>query len=138
MNRCIAFLFVFLGLSVGLASAQVPPDSRIGKIAGTKTVKVAYRADAAPFSFLSPQQEPVGYTIDLCKLIVGSLEKQLGIEGLKIQWVPVTAQSRFETVANGSADMECGSSTITLGRMKEVDFSSVIFVETTGIVAKTA
>jgi len=138
MYRAIAFLLVFLGLSVGLASAQVLPDGRIGKIASTKTVKVAYRADAAPFSFLSPQQEPVGYTIDLCKLIVRSLEKQLGIEGLKAQWVPVTTQSRFEAVANGNADMECGSSTITLGRMKQVDFSNAIFVETTGVVAKTA
>jgi len=82
--------------------------------------------------------EPTGYTIDICKAVVTSLEKRLNIAGLKVQWVPVTAQSRFEAVASGKADLECGSSTITLSRMKQVDFSSIVFVESTGLAVKTA
>ena len=50
--------------------------------------------------------------------------------------MPVTTQTRFETVASGKADMECGSSTVTLGRMKEVDFSNFVFVESTGLAVK--
>jgi len=50
----------------------------------------------------------------------------------------VTVQTRFSAVASGKADMECGSSTVTLGRMKEVDFSSFIFVESTGLVVTKA
>jgi ABC-type amino acid transport substrate-binding protein len=83
--------------------------------------------------------QPVGYSIDLCKLVVTSIERQLNAGSLKIEWVPVTLQTRFSAVASGKADMECGSSTVTLGRMKEVDFSSFIFIESTGIVvSKTA
>ena len=120
------------------AFADAPSGSRLQSIAAKKTVKVAYRTDATPFSFLNNQKEPAGYTIDLCKLVVASVEKQLGLQGLKIEWVPVTTQTRFQALSGGTADMECGSSTITLSRMKDVDFSSIIFVETTGIVVKTA
>jgi glutamate/aspartate transport system substrate-binding protein len=64
---------------------------------------------------------------------VKSLEQRVN-SPLRIEWVPVTTRDRFEAVANGSADMECGSSTVTLGRMKEVDFSNYIFVENTALV----
>ena len=89
-----------------------------------------------PFSFTDDKSQPDGFSIDLCKRMVNSIERQLNIQGLKVNWVPVTVQSRFEAVAKGRADMECGSSTMTLARMKEVDFSSVIFVETTGLLVK--
>ena len=56
----------------------------------------------------------------------------------QIEWVPVNVQTRFSAVSSGKADMECGSSTVTLGRMKEVDFSNVIFVESTGVVVARA
>jgi glutamate/aspartate transport system substrate-binding protein len=135
MFRVAAFIVAF-GLSLNLASAQTPADSRMKRIADSKSIKIAYRATAAPFSFLNPNQEPSGYTVDLCRNIVESMGKQLGGE-LKIEWVQVTTQNRFETVASGKADMECGSSTITLGRMKDVDFSNVVFVESTGVVVKT-
>ena len=78
------------------------------------------------------ENEPAaGYTIDLCKLVVKSIEQQFKLQDLKIEWVPVGVDTRFSAVANGKADMECGSSTVTLGRMKEVDFSVFVFAETT-------
>lgn len=129
--------FFALALMVGSSSAQAPVDSRLKQIIDSKSIKIAYRADATPFSFLK-DGEPVGYSIDLCKLVVGSIERQFGVQGLKIVWVPVTSQTRFETVANGTADMECGSSTVTLGRLKQVDFSSFTFVETTSVLVKSA
>lgn len=127
----ILFAAIALVTTAALASAQ-PPDSRLNRIGSAKTVKIAYRSDSKPFSFLNEQQEPAGYTIDLCKLIVKSLEQQVN-SPLGIEWVRVTTQDRFEAVANGSADMECGSSTVTLGRMKAVDFSNYIFVENTAL-----
>jgi ABC-type amino acid transport substrate-binding protein len=69
---------------------------------------------------------------------VGALEGQLGLAELKIKWVPVTVQNRFDAVAKGQADMECGSSTVTLGRMKTVDFSSFTFVDGTGLLVKAS
>lgn len=127
---CIAVV-----VTASLASAQVPPDSRMKRIAETKSVKIGYRAAATPFSFLNEKKEPVGYTIDLCRIAVEAIGKSLNTP-LKIEWVEVNTQNRFEMVAQGKADMECGSSTITLSRMKEVDFSSITFVESTGLVVR--
>lgn len=128
---CLALLF-----TASLASAQVPADSRLKRIADTKTIKIGYRAGATPFSFYNTQtKEPAGYTIDLCKLVADAIGKSLNAP-LKIEWVEVTTQNRFDMVAQGKADMECGSSTITLSRMKQVDFSSVTFVESTGVVVR--
>ena len=136
MFRWIALCFLLVSATVASAQTQtqIPPTSRLKAIASTKSVKIAYRTDARPFSFVNEKNEPVGFSIDVCKLVVNSLQGQLGIPNLKIEWVPVNVQNRFSTVVSGKADMECGSSTVTLGRMKEVDFSNFIFIETTGVV----
>jgi glutamate/aspartate transport system substrate-binding protein len=115
------------------ADVKVPADSRLRTITAKKTVRIAYRADAAPFAFLNDAKEPLGYSVDLCKQIAASIGRQVGVPDLKIEWVPVTVETRFSAVAGDKADMECGSSTVTLGRMKEVDFSNFIFVESTGV-----
>jgi ABC-type amino acid transport substrate-binding protein len=124
-------------LVAGAVHAQAL-DGRMKRIAQTKTIAIAYRADATPFAFKEDSNQVSGFSIDLCKRVVNSIGRQFKIQGLQIKWVPVTAQSRFEAVAKGRADLECGSSTITLARMKQVDFSSVIFVETTGLLVKSA
>ena len=128
---------VLAALFAGAVHAQAL-DGRLKKIAQTKTIAIAYRADAMPFAFADDRNQVDGYSIDLCKRVVNSIERQFNIKGLQIKWVPVTIQSRFEAVAKGRADMECGSSTITLARLKQVDFSSIIFVETTALLVKTA
>ena len=136
MIRSITFVFVAL-FTAGAVHAQAL-DGRLKKIAQTKTISIAYRTDAMPFAFADDRNQIDGFSIDLCKRVVNSIERQFDIKGLQIKWVPVTVQSRFEAVAKGRADMECGSSTITLARLKQVDFSSIIFVETTGLLVKTA
>ena len=113
-------------------------DGRLKTIAATKTITIAYRADATPFSFTDDSKQVGGFSIDLCKRVVNSIERQLNVQNLQVRWVPVTAQTRFDAVARGQADMECGSSTVTLSRLKQVDFSSYIFVETTGLLTLAA
>jgi ABC-type amino acid transport substrate-binding protein len=130
-----------LALALLFAAGAVHPQSpegRLKKIAATKSVTIAYRSDAAPFSFTDDKQQVGGFSIDLCKRVVNSIERQLNLPGLQVKWHPVTTQTRFDAVAKGQADMECGSSTITLARLKQVDFSSTIFVESTGILTKGA
>jgi len=132
--------FGFL-VALGVGFGLVAPDSafaqaqggRLKTIAADKTIRIAHRIDAVPFSFVDRDKEVAGYTIDVCKAVVASLQRRLNLPALKIEWVPVTTQNRFETVANGKADLECGSSTVTLARMKEVDFSNYVFVESTGL-----
>ncbi len=138
MIRVLFFCFAFLTASVAYAQAPVPSGSRLESVKSAQMIKVAYRTDARPFSYRSASNEVVGFTIDLCKLVVTSIARQLGLGDLKIEWVPVTVQTRFSAVASGQADMECGSSTVTLGRMKEVDFSSFVFVESTGVLVRRA
>jgi glutamate/aspartate transport system substrate-binding protein len=132
-----AFLAALALLLIGLGAYAETADSRLDRISQTKTIKVAYRTDAAPFSFLK-DNEPVGYTIDICKIVIASLERRLNIQGLKTEWVPVTTQTRLDAIVNGSADMECGATTVTLGRMKQVDFSSLVFVQSTGLITKAS
>src|SRR5271156_6477386 len=120
------------------AETQVPADSRLKAIVAKKVIRIAFRADDRPFAFLNDAKEPLGYTIDLCKQVTDSIARQFGLPELKIEWVPVTVDTRFSTVAGGKADMECGSSTVTLGRMKEVDFSVFVFVESTGVLVSGA
>lgn len=129
-----------LTLALLFAASAVPAqvlDGRLKAIAASKTITIAYRPDATPFSFTDGKQI-VGFSIDLCKRVVNSIERQLNVQGLQVKWLPVTAQSRFDAVAKGQADMECGSSTVTLSRLKQVDFSSYIFVESTGLLTTIA
>jgi ABC-type amino acid transport substrate-binding protein len=134
---CLIALCFGVVVGADCASAQTP-SGRLESIAASKVIKIAHRTDARPFSFISDKDEPAGYTVDICKQVAASIERQYGIQGLKIEWIPVTTETRLEAVASGRADLECGSSTVTLGRMKLVDFSSFIFVESTGLVVRTA
>jgi ABC-type amino acid transport substrate-binding protein len=128
-------------LAPALALAQMasaPFEGRLKKIHDTKTIAVAYRTDAVPFSFEDADKKPAGYTVDLCRSVIGVIEKQVGVVPLQVKWVPVTVQNRFSTIASGQADMECGASTVTLGRMKEVGFSTLTFVDGTGLLIRAA
>ncbi|HWL74250.1 MAG TPA: amino acid ABC transporter substrate-binding protein [Burkholderiaceae bacterium] len=118
-----------------LSSAHAQ-EGRLAAIVGLKSIKVAHRTDATPFSFTTAFNEPVGYSVDLCKLVVEVMQRRLKLDALKIEWVPVTTRDRMEMVAAGKADLECGASTVTLSRMEQVDFSSIIFVESTGLLVK--
>jgi len=128
-----------LCLTPALALAQMasaPFDGRLKKIHETKTINLAYRTDAVPFSFEDNDKKPTGYTVDLCRSIIGVIEKQIGVVPLQVKWVPVTLGNRFSAIASGQADMECGASTVTLGRMKEVGFSTLTFVDGTGLLVR--
>lgn len=129
-----------LALCLLLATFAVPTqaaESRLKTIAAKKSVTIAYRADATPFSF-SQDKQVGGFSIDLCKRIVDLIGQQIKVTGLQVKWQPVTVATRFDAVAKGQADMECGSSTVTLSRLKQVDFSNYIFVESTSLMVKSA
>ena len=140
MYRRLSLLafFVVAAATTAMAQSQVPSDSRLKSITETKTIRIAYRTDATPFSFANDNHEAVGFSIDLCQLVTKSIAQQFGLQDLAIQWVPVDVHTRLTAVSGGQADLECGSTTVTLGRMKVVDFSNVIFVESTGMLVTHA
>lgn len=127
-----------LAPALALAQASPPLEGRLKKIQDSKTIAVAYRTDALPFSFEDNDKKPSGYMVDLCKSVIGVIERQIGVAPLNVKWVPVTVQNRFATVAGGQADMECGATSVTLGRMKEVGFSSLTFVDGTGLLIRAS
>jgi ABC-type amino acid transport substrate-binding protein len=110
-------------------------EGTLKKIRDTKTITIAYRTDALPFSY-ADGNVPAGYTVDICKRVVASIEQQLKLPGLQVNWTPATSQNRLDLVAKRQADMECGATTATLSRMEQVDFSSFVFVDGTGVLVR--
>ena len=104
-------------------------DGTLKKIKSSGTFTIGYREAAPPFSFPGPDKRPVGYSIDICMHVAGAIQKQLGMENLKLNWVPVTAENRIDMVAQGKVDIECGTTTITLSRQERVDFSLMTFID---------
>jgi len=135
MRSAISALAGF-ALAGSFAFAQ-PSEGHLKIIHETATLRVAYRTDSRPFSYVDAQGRPVGYTIELCERIARSLEAQLNV-ALTIKWVPVDERTRFDVIVDDTADMECGSTTVSLSRMKIVDFSSVVFADSTGVLVKSA
>src|SRR4051812_7049620 len=138
-SRRFLLAAVFLAPTIAFAQmASAPFDGRLKKIQETKTISVGYRTDALPFSFEDADKKPAGYTVDMCRGVIAVIERQLGVAPLQVKWVPVTTQTRFSAIASGQADMECGASTVTLGRMKEVAFSSLTFLDGTGLLIRAS
>lgn len=125
MMRNAAWIAVALTLVSGAAVAAEPT---LEKIRSTGEIVIGHIDDARPFSFAEPGQTPTGYTVDLCLRIVEAVKAELGMANLGVRYVPVTAESRFDKILDGSIDLECGSSTITLSRLKQIDFTNMIFI----------
>jgi glutamate/aspartate transport system substrate-binding protein len=99
------------------------------------SITLAYRTSSVPFSYLSPRGEPIGYSIDLCKLVVDAISAEIG-RTLEIKWQPVTSETRIASITSGQSDLECGSTTSNLERRKQVSFSPIIFVSGTKLLVK--
>jgi glutamate/aspartate transport system substrate-binding protein len=126
--RWIAWLALALG--AGVAVAQTPEGALTGtlqKVHTSGTVAIGYREASIPLSYLSARNEPIGYSIDLCRAIVDAMSTEVGRD-LVIKWVPVTSENRIDAVVGGQVDLECGSTTSNIERKKVVDFSPVIFI----------
>jgi ABC-type amino acid transport substrate-binding protein len=127
-----------LALMCGTAVAQTPEGQLAGtlqKARASGTVAVGYREASIPLSYLSPRNEPIGYSIDICRAIVDAMSTEVGRD-LVIKWVPVTSETRMNAVISGQVDLECGSTTSNLERKKVVDFSPVIFIAGTKLMVK--
>jgi ABC-type amino acid transport substrate-binding protein len=98
------------------------------EVAASGELRLAYRADTPPFSSRGKGGEPEGFTIDLCRIIARDVQAAVNLEDMKITWVPVTAENRFDAIVSGRAHLECGSTTVTLSRQERVDFSNLTYI----------
>jgi glutamate/aspartate transport system substrate-binding protein len=115
--------------------AQAQEAADVGALVGTlKKVKetgsitLGYRESSLPFSYLNRRQQPIGYSIDLCREIVEDLSIELDGMDIKIASAPVTPANRLQKIVSGEIDLECGSTTANTERRKEVAFSPIFFV----------
>jgi ABC-type amino acid transport substrate-binding protein len=126
MKRLLAFLFLALMLPSPVLGQEL--QGTLKKIKDTNTIVIGHRADSRPFSFMGDDGTPTGYSIDLCMRIVAGVQQQLGLRDLQVKWVPVTIENRIPLLVKGTIDIECGSTTNTLSRQEQVDFSQLTFV----------
>jgi ABC-type amino acid transport substrate-binding protein len=112
-----------------------PPPTTIEKITASKTILLGYRDSSVPFSFANQNRQPTGYSVDLCNRVVEDLRRDLKLPDLQAKWVPVTVETRIGAVMAGNVDLECGSTTNTLSRQEQVDFSLTTFITGASLLA---
>ena len=125
-------------LSVSTAQTDSSPLELTGTLAKVRragTITLGYRESSVPFSYVSPRGEPIGYSIDLCKLLVDAIGDTIG-RTVDIKWVAVTPQTRIAAVTGGQVDIECGSTSSNVERKKVVAFSPIIFVAGTKLLVR--
>ncbi len=91
-------------------------------------IRLGYRVDAPPMASNDANGQAVGYSVDLCRRIATAVKEELKLANLKVTMVPLTSQDRIDAIVNNKADIECGATTITLSRRKQVDFTAMTFV----------
>ena len=131
-------------LAVGLP-ANAQEAMSVGALAGTLkkiketgTITLGYRESSLPFSYLNRRQQPIGYSMDLCREIVEDVSTELDGMDVRIIFAPVTPANRLQKVASGEVDLECGSTTANVQRRKEVAFSPIFFVAGTKLMVPKA
>jgi glutamate/aspartate transport system substrate-binding protein len=98
------------------------------KIKDGNAVVLGVRESSIPFSYLDDKQQSVGYAIDLCTRVVDAIRKHLNAPGLELRQSPVTSQTRIPLMVNGTIDLECGSTTNSVERQRQVAFSNTFYV----------
>jgi len=127
MLRALTLLLATLFLAAPALGADL--DGTLKKIKSTNTITLGYREDARPFAFVGDDGKPAGYSVDLCTRIAASVAKELALPNLQVKWVKVTPANRIQSVVNGAVDLECGSTTASLSRQEQVDFSLMTFLD---------
>lgn len=135
--RLIKLLTVLSGLSMAFSGLHAQElTGTLKKIKDTGTITLGVRDSSIPFSYLDDRQAYQGYSIDLCMRIVDATRKELGLQNLNVKMNPVTSATRIPLMANGTIDLECGSTTNNLERQKQVAFAPTTYVAANRLLAK--
>ncbi len=105
------------------------------RIEATGVVRIGHRDNSPPFAFLDAKGKPIGYSLDICEVVVEEIAREVG-KDISVEYRPVTPENRFELVRSGAIDIECGSTTNTTERRKIVAFSPTMFVTGTKLLVR--
>ena len=122
--------------SATLAAPALAQDGTLKKIKDSGTITIGHRDASIPFSYYDDRQQPVGYAMDLCHRIVDAVRADLKMPKIDIKYQLVTSANRIPLMANGTIDLECGSTTNNLDRQKQVWFTITHFVTANRYMAK--
>jgi polar amino acid transport system substrate-binding protein len=123
-SRAIA---AFVVVSSALAALTPASAATLDRIRQSGQIRLGYLADARPFTYLNESGAPDGYAATLCQQIVGQLKTQLALPDLKVEWSPVTIESRLGSVQRGEIDLLCTPLSVSLSNREQVSFSIPIF-----------
>ena len=124
-------------LCAGPAAAQELTGT-LKNIKETGAITLGFRDSSIPFSYLDDNQKPVGYAMDICYKIVDAVKKELKLDKLEIKLNPVTSSTRIPLLANGTIDLECGSTTNNVERQKQIAYTNTHFLTASRYVSKKA
>ncbi|MDX9863081.1 MAG: amino acid ABC transporter substrate-binding protein [Rhodospirillales bacterium] len=130
------FALATAGAMLGAFSADAADYGTLKRIKESGTIVIGHREASVPFSYIGPDQKPIGYSIDICMRIVDAIKAEIGVDKLDIKYVPVTPQTRIPLIANGNVNIECGSTTNTLTRQKQVDYAYTTYLTGTKLLVK--
>jgi glutamate/aspartate transport system substrate-binding protein len=129
-------LFACAGITAGAGAQEL--TGTLDKIRKTGAITLGHRDASVPFSYYDDKQRPVGYALDLCLRIVDAVRAELKLPKLDVKYQLVTSANRIPLMANGTIDLECGSTTNNLDRQKQVAFTITHFLTATRLVSKKA
>lgn len=125
--RNLVFVFALASLPLAVnASGEL--TQTLKRINDSGEFNLGYRKDQTPMSFDQGSNNPAGYSVELCKLIAAAVQQKLGRTDIRVNYVPVTAESRFDDIRSGKIDILCGATTRTLSREEIVGFTQPTFV----------
>jgi glutamate/aspartate transport system substrate-binding protein len=122
----LATLFLILAFAPSAASAEGPSPT-LQKIKDAGTITIGHRDSSVPFSYLDDGQKPIGFSLDLCALVVAKIQSRIGLPNLRIAYQAVNSSNRIPLVKNGTVDIECGSTANTIARQQEVAYSVIFY-----------
>jgi ABC-type amino acid transport substrate-binding protein len=125
MKAVHLFTLVF---SLIISSLPAHAQGMLDQIRSNQAITIAHRDTSIPFSYLDADQKPVGYAMDLCLKVVDALKRELKMPALRVNYLSVTSATRIPSIAQGKAAMECGSTTNTAERRKQVDYTIAHFI----------
>jgi glutamate/aspartate transport system substrate-binding protein len=140
----VASIAIAAGL-VTAASAEAPPAQQgpgnsaiLKRILERGAIDIGHREASVPFSYINDKQQVEGYSVDLCMRVVDAVKQRLNKPDLKVTFTPINVTNRIPLVANGTIDLECGTTSNFLARQEQVEFSPIYYVTGTQLLVKTA
>jgi glutamate/aspartate transport system substrate-binding protein len=107
---------------------SAPRIDTLKRIRETGAITLGVRETSVPFSFLDAQKQPQGYSVDLCLKVAEAVKAELKLPRLEVKYLPVSSANRIPSLVEGKIDLECGSTTNTRDRQKQVAFAYTTFV----------